>query len=151
LLRRGRISGLLANGVHVSDLETMPIPVVRYGLRKDKFDAGIYVRHNPDDYRQIDFILFDGNGLDMPTSKLKKIDRQYFGADLQVYYDMPLLGGTILRGEYVEDSQRGVDKWNKAIGEAGHAFQLRLPSRKCARQALPPRRLPEARDQRRPG
>ncbi len=83
LLRRGLISGLLANGVHVSDLETMPIPVVRYGLRKDKFDAGVYVRHNPDDYRQIDFILFDGNGLDMPTSKLKKIERQYFGEDYE--------------------------------------------------------------------
>lgn len=83
LLRRGLISGLLANGVHVSDLETVPIPVVRYGLRKDKFDAGVYVRHNPDDYRQIDFILFDGNGLDMPTNKLKKIERQYFGEDYE--------------------------------------------------------------------
>ncbi len=35
------------------------------------------------------------------------IDRQYFGADLQVYYDMPLLGGTILRGEYVGGKQPG--------------------------------------------
>ncbi len=83
LLRRGLISGLLANGVHVSDLETMPVPVVRYGLRKDNFDAGVYVRHNPDDYRHIDIILFDGNGLDMPTSKLKKIERQYFGEDYE--------------------------------------------------------------------
>jgi len=35
------------------------------------------------------------------------IDRQYFGTDMQVYYDMPLLGGTILRGEYVFGKQPG--------------------------------------------
>lgn len=83
LLRRGLISGLLAAGVNVSDLETMPIPVVRYGLRKGKYSAGIYARHNPDDHRNIDIILFDGNGLDMPTSKLKKIERYYFGEDYE--------------------------------------------------------------------
>ena len=35
------------------------------------------------------------------------IDRQYFGADVQVYYDMPLLGGSVLRGEYVAGKQPG--------------------------------------------
>lgn len=83
LLRRGLISGLLAAGVNVSDLETMPIPVVRYELRKGKYNAGIYARHNPDDFRLIDFILFDGSGLDMPTSKLKKIERNYFGEEYE--------------------------------------------------------------------
>jgi len=79
LLRRGLLSGILSAGVNVSDLETMPIPVVRYQLGKGKYDAGIYVRHNPDDYRQIDIILFDGSGLDMPNAMLKKIERNYFG------------------------------------------------------------------------
>ena len=35
------------------------------------------------------------------------IDRRYLGADMQVYYDMPVLGGTILRGEYVGGKQPG--------------------------------------------
>jgi hypothetical protein len=35
------------------------------------------------------------------------IDRQYFGADVQIYYDLPVLGGTILRGEYVGGKQPG--------------------------------------------
>ncbi len=83
LLRRGLLSGMLEAGVHVSDLETMPIPVVRYALSKGTFSAGIYVRHNPLDYRQIDIILFDGSGLDMPNSKLKKIERNYFGEDYE--------------------------------------------------------------------
>jgi benzoyl-CoA 2,3-dioxygenase component B len=41
----------------------------------------------------------------------------------------------VLRGEYVEDSQRGVDKWNRAIEEAGCSFRLTLPSRRFHRKA----------------
>jgi benzoyl-CoA 2,3-dioxygenase component B len=32
-----------------------------------------------------------------------------------------------LRDEYHEDSQRGLNRWNKAIKAAGVAFDLRLP------------------------
>ncbi|MBX3130208.1 MAG: benzoyl-CoA 2,3-epoxidase subunit BoxB [Polyangiaceae bacterium] len=39
----------------------------------------------------------------------------------------------ILRDAYVEDCQRGVDKWNKTIAEAGVDFELRLPSRRFHR------------------
>ncbi|MCA9621794.1 MAG: benzoyl-CoA 2,3-epoxidase subunit BoxB, partial [Myxococcales bacterium] len=34
----------------------------------------------------------------------------------------------VLRDEYSADSQRGVDKWNKTIAEAGIDFELELPS-----------------------
>ncbi len=81
LLKRGLISGLLAAGVHVSDLETLPIPVVRYALQRGDHASGIYVRHSPEDFRLIDFIFFDGSGLDVPTAKLKKVERMYFGED----------------------------------------------------------------------
>ncbi|MCP4710872.1 MAG: nucleotidyltransferase, partial [Planctomycetes bacterium] len=70
LLKRSLISGLLAAGVDCDDLETMPIPVVRYALNNSNFGAGVYFRHNPNDYHLIDIIFFDGNGIDMPTSKL---------------------------------------------------------------------------------
>jgi len=83
LLRRCLMSGLLASGVNVSDLETRPVPVMRYALNRGKYDAGIYVRHDPEDYRQLDFIFFHGSGLDMPTSKLKKLERNYFGEDFK--------------------------------------------------------------------
>lgn len=83
LLRRSLMSGLLAAGVHVSDLETMPVPVVRYALTKGEYAAGIYVRHNPNDYRELDFIFMHGSGLDMPASKLKKLERNYFGEDFE--------------------------------------------------------------------
>ncbi len=81
LLRRGVIAGLLATGVDVSDLGTTPMPVLRYGLRQGQYDAGIYVRHNPEDWRQVDIICIDSTGLDIPPAKQKKIERNYFGED----------------------------------------------------------------------
>src|SRR5437867_10756032 len=50
--------------------------------------------------------------------------------------DVPLRNAMneILRDAYVEDCQRGVDRWNKALEAAGHAERLRLPSRRFSRQ-----------------
>jgi benzoyl-CoA 2,3-dioxygenase component B len=39
----------------------------------------------------------------------------------------------VLRDAYVEDCQRGVDRWNKRLAEAGLTFQLRLPSKRFYR------------------
>ncbi len=49
--------------------------------------------------------------------------------------DVPLRSAMneVLRDEYVEDCQRGVDKWNRAIAEAGVDFTLTLPSRRFNR------------------
>jgi benzoyl-CoA 2,3-dioxygenase component B len=40
----------------------------------------------------------------------------------------------VLRDDYVEDCQRGVDRWNKRIREAGIDFELTLPSRRFHRR-----------------
>jgi benzoyl-CoA 2,3-dioxygenase component B len=40
----------------------------------------------------------------------------------------------VLRDAYVDDCQRGVDKWNAILEEAGIAFRLRLPSRRFHRK-----------------
>jgi benzoyl-CoA 2,3-dioxygenase component B len=40
----------------------------------------------------------------------------------------------VLRDAYVEDCQRGVDKWNRAIAAHGVRFELTLPSRRFHRQ-----------------
>ena len=39
----------------------------------------------------------------------------------------------VLRDEYVEDCQRGVDRWNKRLAEAGISARLRLPSKRFYR------------------
>ncbi len=83
LLKRGLIAGLLASGVNVSDIETLPVPIVRHCLHNGNYAAGIYIRHNPDDYHLIDMIFFDGKGVDLPTSSAKKVERMYFGEDFE--------------------------------------------------------------------
>ena len=49
--------------------------------------------------------------------------------------DVPLRNAMneVLRDEYVEDCQRGVDKWNRAIAAHGIPFELTLPSRRFHR------------------
>jgi hypothetical protein len=37
----------------------------------------------------------------------RDVERKYFGLDLQLYYDLPLLGGLSLRGEYISGKQPG--------------------------------------------
>jgi hypothetical protein len=37
-------------------------------------------------------------------------DRNYYGFDVQLYYDMPVIGGASLRGEYIWGKQPGTDK-----------------------------------------
>jgi benzoyl-CoA 2,3-dioxygenase component B len=39
----------------------------------------------------------------------------------------------VLRDEYLEDCQRGVDRWNKRLAEAGVAQRLKLPSKRFYR------------------
>ncbi|HEY6001428.1 MAG TPA: benzoyl-CoA 2,3-epoxidase subunit BoxB [Anaeromyxobacter sp.] len=53
-----------------------------------------------------------------------------------VRQDVPLRNAMneVLRDAYVEDCQRGVDRWNKAIAAQGISFQLRLPSRRFCRR-----------------
>lgn len=41
----------------------------------------------------------------------------------------------VLREEYVQDSQRGLDKWNRVIEKAGLSFRFTLPSRRFHRQS----------------
>jgi benzoyl-CoA 2,3-dioxygenase component B len=40
----------------------------------------------------------------------------------------------VLRDDYIEDCQRGVDRWNKTLQEAGLSDRLRLPHRRFHRQ-----------------
>jgi benzoyl-CoA 2,3-dioxygenase component B len=52
-----------------------------------------------------------------------------------VHEDVPLRNAMneVLRDAYVEDCQRGVDKWNRAIAAHGIPFELKLPHRRFHR------------------
>jgi benzoyl-CoA 2,3-dioxygenase component B len=50
--------------------------------------------------------------------------------------DVPLRNAMneVLRDAYRDDNQRGVDRWNRMIADAGIQFELRLPSKRFNRQ-----------------
>ena len=39
----------------------------------------------------------------------------------------------VLRDAYIDDNQRGVDRWNRMIAEAGVSYTITLPSRRFNR------------------
>jgi hypothetical protein len=45
-------------------------------------------------------------------------DRNYYGADLQIYYDLPVLGGFSLKGEYITGKQPGTSSGNGSFTAA---------------------------------
>ncbi len=55
---------------------------------------------------------------------------------LLVKKDVPLRNAMneILRDAYIEDNQRGVDRWNKTLEQAGSSYRFTLPSRRFHRQ-----------------
>jgi len=61
--------------------------------------------------------------LDSYYSVLKPEDDKIVDSDVPMRNAL----NSILRDSYVEDCQRGVDKWNKAIATAGINFELKLP------------------------
>ena len=40
----------------------------------------------------------------------------------------------VVRDAYVDENQKGVDRWNRIIREAGVSFEIRLPSRRFNRK-----------------
>jgi mannose-1-phosphate guanylyltransferase/phosphomannomutase len=81
LLKRSIMCGLMATGVDVDDLEILPTPVLRHTLKNGDYAAGIYIRHSPINYAMIDMIFFDNSGLDLPTSKTRKVERSFINED----------------------------------------------------------------------
>jgi hypothetical protein len=63
-----------------------------------------------------------------PTAKAaseQKADRQYLGGDMQIYYDLPILGGFSLRGEYISGKQPGSKSDNKFYARGAGDIYLR--------------------------
>ncbi len=88
MMNRALICGLISAGLDVDDLRIASIPMVRHELRSGKYAGGLHVRKSPVDKHQTDIIFFDSNGMDLPVSKAKTIERLFFGEDFpRVPYD----------------------------------------------------------------
>jgi len=88
MINRALICGLISAGLNVDDLRVTSIPMVRHELRSGRYAGGLHVRKSPIDKHQTDIIFFDSNGMDLPVSKAKAIERLFFGEDFpRVPYD----------------------------------------------------------------
>ena len=81
MIKGALISGLMSSGIHVIDLQTTPIPILRQELRSGKGAGGVFVRKSPFDSSKCDIIFFDSTGKDLSSQKTKSIERLYFTED----------------------------------------------------------------------
>ncbi len=81
MIARSIMVGLVSAGVNVEDMRTLPIPLVRYGLKTGRHAGGLHVRHSPFNEDIIDVIFFDEKGMDLPSSKAKSLERVFFSED----------------------------------------------------------------------
>ncbi len=81
MINRSLMTGLMSAGVHVTDLRATSIPVVRHELMSGKERGGIHVRKSPFDKNYTDIIFLDAGGKDLPVSKIKSVERLFFGED----------------------------------------------------------------------
>jgi benzoyl-CoA 2,3-dioxygenase component B len=89
----------------------------------DFFAAGVKGRYREEEYK--DHLAIEG-AYDLPI----------LGTDGKMSVEkVPLRNAMneVLRDAYVDDCQRGVDRWNKRLEEAGLGERLRLPSKRFYR------------------
>lgn len=88
MLKRAIIAGLPSTGVHVCDLESVPIPVARFFTYASQSAGGVHVRLSPMDKRMVDIKFFDKNGLNLSSAAERKIESIFFREDFRrVYLD----------------------------------------------------------------
>jgi len=83
MIKRSITSGILSAGVNVSDLQVIPIPILRQELKSGGHSGGIFVRKSPFDTSSTDIIFLDKDGKDLSTNKTKSIERLFFSEEYQ--------------------------------------------------------------------
>lgn len=88
MIKRAVIAGLPSAGIHVHDINQVPIPVARYYVRNTDAVGGVHVSLSPHDQRIVDIKFFDQHGLDINKTLERKIENLYFREDFRrVYLD----------------------------------------------------------------
>jgi mannose-1-phosphate guanylyltransferase/phosphomannomutase len=83
MINRAVICGLISAGVGVEDLRECPIPIVRYQLKQHRERGGVHTRKSPFDPRLCDIIFFDSDGRDLPSAKVKNLERLFLREDFK--------------------------------------------------------------------
>ncbi len=86
MLKRAVIAGLPSAGIHVRDLQTVPIPVARYYTRETPAASGVHVRISPFDQRVVDIRFFDSEGMNLDKHEERNVERVFFREDFRRAY-----------------------------------------------------------------
>ncbi|MEA3372750.1 MAG: sugar phosphate nucleotidyltransferase [Campylobacterota bacterium] len=79
MLKRAFLGGLLASGIHVMDLKSMPSAVLRYNLSKNPdIIAGIHFRENVIDPTSTELTFFNEEGLRIDTGTAQSVEKAFF-------------------------------------------------------------------------
>ena len=81
MVSRALVAGFVSAGVHVEDLQEMPIPVLRHVVHHGREAGGIHVRRSPFDSKVIDILFIDTDGRDLAPGKTQSIERLFARED----------------------------------------------------------------------
>ncbi len=80
--------------------------------------------------------VYTGTGAVSRGNKNKMFVREAYGADAQIFYDIPYLGGICLRGEYIQGTMPGTVGNNKPYGTSGAAVAGDFPDSYMANRSF---------------
>jgi len=83
VIKRAMVAGANAAGVHVHDLELVPMPVARFYARSARANAGFAVRTAPWDAASVEMEFFDGRGIDIDLATRRKVERILYRDDIR--------------------------------------------------------------------
>jgi len=83
MLRKAFISGLVACGVNVNDLENLPLPVVKYAVQLEEIKGGVYLNTCVTDLERAEITFFDQEGINLDKDHLKKIESLFLREDFR--------------------------------------------------------------------
>ena len=79
MLKRAFVGGMLAAGINIVDLKSIPSSVLRFNLsNRDDFTAGVYFRQDRDDTTTTVITFYNDEALRINSDLAKKIEKAYF-------------------------------------------------------------------------
>jgi mannose-1-phosphate guanylyltransferase / phosphomannomutase len=81
MIRRALLSGLCSVGCNVVDLQSVPLPLARIGVRANNGQGGVNVRMDPDHPRSTIIEFFDKQGIYLTKNAERKIETIFFRED----------------------------------------------------------------------
>ena len=124
MIKRAFVSGLLATGIVVVDMKSIPLVVLRHAINRDNnIVAGAYFKRDLYDPSAVELILFNEYGLKLDTNSSKAVDKSFFKEEFRrVDYKQigKIIDNQIIRDEkfykYSHEIERLID--HKIIRES---------------------------------